>query len=150
VSADTQIDLSGYWNDTDVRIVCDSLIKTCLDSPRVTQVAANLGRLPVVLVGTFKNDSDEYIDTTIISRTMAKAILNSGKANFIPGVDAGNKTGVDFLLTGTVRTIIDRAGNTTIRTYFVSAEMTNVETNARLWMGQNSEIKKVVKNAALF
>lgn len=40
VDAGTQTDLSGYWNDTDVRIVCDSLIKGCLDSPRVLQATA--------------------------------------------------------------------------------------------------------------
>jgi len=45
---------------------------------------------------------------------------------------------------GTVRTIIDRAENKSVRTYFVSAELTNIETNQRMWMGQNTEIKKVV------
>jgi uncharacterized protein (TIGR02722 family) len=170
VDSDTQIDLSGYWNDTDVRIVCDSLIKACLDSPRVTQETAKLSRIPVVLVGNFTNDSDEHIDTSIISRTMEIAIFNSGKADFVAGGDArnqlraerqdqqgnasertaaalGNETGADFLLIGSVKTIIDRAGNTSTRTYFVSAEMSNIENNTRLWMDQNSEIKKVIKNA---
>ncbi|MDR0624818.1 MAG: penicillin-binding protein activator LpoB [Treponema sp.] len=168
VDADTQIDLSGYWNDTDVRIVCDSLISACLESPRVAQVIAQKGRLPVFLVGSFKNDSDEHIDTSIISSTMEAAIFNSGKADFVAGggvrnelraerqdqqsnaseatVKAlGNETGADFLLTGSVKTIVDRAGNTATRTYFVNAELTNIETNARLWMDQNSEIKKVIK-----
>jgi uncharacterized protein (TIGR02722 family) len=170
VDAGTQVDLSGYWNDTDVRIVCDSLIKACLESPRVAQETARLGRTPVVLVGSFKNDSDEHIDTGIISRTMEIAIFNSGKADFVAGGDArsqlraerqdqqgnsserttsalGNETGADFLLTGTVKAMVDKAGNTSTRTYFVSAEMSNIETNTRLWMGDNSEIKKVVKNA---
>jgi hypothetical protein len=49
------------------------------------------------------------------------------------------------MLTGEVKTIVDRAGNTTVRSYFVSAELTNIETNARLWMGENNEIKKVVQ-----
>ncbi|MDR3113918.1 MAG: penicillin-binding protein activator LpoB [Treponema sp.] len=168
VDAGTQTDLSGYWNDTDVRIVCDSLIKACLDSPRVLQAAAQLGRLPRVLVGTFKNDSDEHIDTSIIATTMETVIFNSGKADFVAGgatrselraerqdqqgnasedtaAPLGNETGADFLLTGSVKTIIDGAGNTATRTYFVSAEMTNIETNTRLWMDQNSEIKKLIK-----
>jgi hypothetical protein len=136
----------------------------------VTQEIAKLGRLPIVLVGRFENGSDEHIDTTIISRTMEIAIFNSGKADFVAGGDArnqlraerqdqqgnaseqsaaalGNETGADFLLMGSVKTIIDRAGDTSTRTYFVSAEMSNVETTARLWMDQNSEIKKVIKNA---
>jgi uncharacterized protein (TIGR02722 family) len=167
VDAGTQTDLSGLWNDTDVRIVCDSLIKACLDSPRVTQEIARKGRLPVVLVGNFKNDSDEHIDTSIISTTMESAIFNSGRADFVAGGDTrnqlraerqdqqsnasespaaalGNETGADFLLTGSVKTIIDRAGGTATRTYFVTAEMTNIETNTRLWMDQNSEIKKII------
>jgi uncharacterized protein (TIGR02722 family) len=168
VDADTQIDLSGYWNDTDVRIVCDSLISNCLNSPRVTQAIAQMGRLPVILVGKFRNDSDEHIDTSIISGVMEAAIFNSGKADFVAGGSVreelrterqdqqgnaseasakalGNETGADFLLTGSVKTIVDRAGNTATRTYFVNAEMSSIETNTRLWMDQNSEIKKVIK-----
>jgi PBP1b-binding outer membrane lipoprotein LpoB len=168
VDADTQTDLSGYWNDTDVRIVCDSLIKDCLESPRVSQEIANKGRLPLILVGSFKNESDEHIDTSIISKTMEVSIFNSGRADFVAGGDTRqelraerldqesnasedtaaamrNETGADFLLTGTVKTIVDRAGKTATRTYFVSAEMSNIETNTRLWMAQNSEIKKIIK-----
>ncbi|MDR3130937.1 MAG: penicillin-binding protein activator LpoB [Treponema sp.] len=172
VDADTQTDLSGYWNDTDVRIVCESLIKACLDSPRVTQETAKKGRLPVILVGTFKNDSDEHIDTSIISKTMEAAIFNSGKADFAAGGSVReelraerleqeqnaseetaavlrNETGADFMLTGSVKAIVDRAGKTAVRTYFVSAELSNIETNTRLWMEQNSEIKKIIKRPGL-
>ena len=163
-----QTDLSGYWNDTDVRIVCEALIKDCLNSPRVQQtINAMGGRTPTVLVGIFRNESSEHIDTAIISTTMETTIFNSGMMDFVAGggtrealraerqdqqsfaseataASLANETGADFMLFGSVRTIIDRAGNQTIRTYFVSAELTNVETNARMWMGQNSEIKKRV------
>jgi uncharacterized protein (TIGR02722 family) len=168
VDAGTQVDLSGLWNDTDVRLVCESLIKACLESPRVAQEIERRGGTPTVLVGSFKNESDEHIDTSIISSTMEIAIFNSGKLDFVAGGNVreelrterqeqqgnaseataaalGNETGADFLLTGSVKTIIDRAGGTATRTYFVNAEMTNIETNARMWMDQNSEIKKVIQ-----
>ena len=168
VDSGTQIDLSGYWNDTDVRIVCETLINDCINSPRVAQaIAAKGGKNPVVLVGSFRNESSEHIDTSIISSTMEVTIFSSGKLDFVAGGGArtelreerqdqqsnasedtaafiNKETGADFLLTGTVRTIIDKAGNQTVRTYFVSAEMTDIETNARMWMAQNSEIKKVI------
>ena len=32
VDANTQVDLSGYWNDTDVRTVCDTLIRDALSA----------------------------------------------------------------------------------------------------------------------
>ena len=168
ISADTQVDVSGYWNDTDLRLVCESLIKDCLSSPRIAQTMLNMGgKTPVVLVGRFRNESDEHIDTAIISRTMEQAIFNTGRMDFIAGGSTrdelrmerldqmdnaseataaalGNEIGADFMLTGSVRTIVDRAGNLAVRTYFVNAEMTSIETNQRMWMGQDSQVKKVI------
>jgi uncharacterized protein (TIGR02722 family) len=167
VDAGTQTDVSGYWNDTDVRLVCKSLIDDCLNSPRVDQAIKAKRGTPIVLIGTFRNESSEHIDTSIISSIMEQTIFNSGKLNFVAGGNTrdalraerqdqlsnaseasaaalGNETGADYMLTGTVKAMVDRSGNTTIRTYFVTAEMTNIETNQRMWMGQNSDIKKVI------
>ena len=168
VNSLTRTDLSGYWNDTDVRIVCEALINDCLNSPRVDEaIKAKRGRTPFILVGRFRNESSEHIDTSIIADYMEIAIINSGKMDSVAGgntreeirverqdqqsnaseetaASLANEIGADFMLFGSVRSIVDRAGNQTARTYFVTAELTNVETNARLWMGQNSEIKKIV------
>ena len=169
VSTDEQIDLSGYWNDTDVRLACESLITACLNSPRVDQaIKAMGGKTPMVIVGRFRNDSSEHIDTSIISRIMESTIFNSGKMDFVAGGSTrdelrserqdqlsnasdytassiGNETGADFMLTGKVTSIIDRAGNLSVRAYFVNAELTNIETNQRMWMGDYNEIKKTIK-----
>ncbi|MDR0387697.1 MAG: penicillin-binding protein activator LpoB [Treponema sp.] len=168
VDSSTVVDLSGYWNDSDIRIVCDSLVKDCLDSPRMSIALAQIGGSPVFLVGPFRNESDEHIDTSIIADIMERAIFNSGRADFVAGgatrealraerLDQqgnaseatakalANETGADFLLTGSVKTVVDRAGNTSTRTYFVGAEITDLETNRRLWLGSNNEIKKVIK-----
>ncbi|MDR0563073.1 MAG: penicillin-binding protein activator LpoB [Spirochaetaceae bacterium] len=175
VDADTQTDLSGRWNDTDVRIVCNSLIEDCLNSGRVSQFIVQYagehgGNPPTVIVGAFRNDSSEHIDTSIISKSMEIAIVNSGKLDFVAGGDTrnelraerqdqqanaseetasalGNETAANFMLTGAVKVMVDKAGDTSTRTYFVSAELTNLETSVRLWMGENSEIKKIIKQA---
>jgi uncharacterized protein (TIGR02722 family) len=168
VDSRTRTDLSGYWNDTDVRIVCEALIRDCLSSPRVDQaIRAKGGKTPVVIVGRFRNESNEHIDTSIITSIMEVTIFNSGRLDFVAGGSVrdelraerqdqqGNsseataaalakETGADFMLTGSVKTIVDRADNQTVRTYFVNAELTSIETNQRMWMGQNSDIKKVI------
>ncbi|MCL2800996.1 MAG: penicillin-binding protein activator LpoB [Treponema sp.] len=168
VAPGTEPDLSGFWNARDVRIVCESLINDCLSSPRVEQAIRAAGnRKPTVIVGRFRNESSEHIDTAIISSIMENVIFNSGKLDFVAGGDTrsdirterqeqqshaseetaarlGREIGADFMLTGSVRTIVDREGNRSVRTYFVSAELTSIETNARMWMGQNNEITKVV------
>ena len=173
VGTDTAIDLSGRWNDTDARLVSNSLINDSLNSPRVAQFireysARNNGRLPAAVVGRFRNDSSEHIDTSIIARAMEIAIVNSGKMDFVAGGDTrqeirderfdqllyasdetasavGREIGAALLLTGSINSIVDRAGNTTVRSYFVSAELTNIETNTRIWMGENNEIRKVIR-----
>jgi uncharacterized protein (TIGR02722 family) len=167
VDAGTLTDLSGYWNDADVRIVCRALIGDCLSSQRVDQAIKAKRGTPTVIVGRFRNDSSEHIDTSIITSIMEQTIFNSGRLDFVAGGSTrdelraerqdqqsfaseataaalANETGADFMLTGSVNAIVDKAGNQTVRTYFVTAEMTNIETNARMWMAQNSEIKKVI------
>ena len=165
VDSDTVIDLSGRWNDTDARLVANSLISDCLSSPRINDFIVeyrvrNGGRLPAAVVGSFRNESNEHIDTSIIARAMEIAIVNSGRLDFVAGGDTlaelraerfdneftseetmaalANETGAILLLTGTINSMEDRAGNTTVRSYFVSAELTNIETRTRLWMGENS------------
>jgi len=169
IESGTQSDLSGYWNAVDVKIVCEALINDCLSSARVNQeIKARGNKKPVVIVGRFKNASDEHIDTEIITSIMENVIFNSGKLDFVASGDTrnairaerqdqlsgntsdetiagiGKETGADFMMTGSVRTIVDREGNRSIRTYFVTAELTNMTTNARLWIGQDDSITKVV------
>jgi len=168
VEAGTESDLSGYWNARDVRLVCETLINDCLSSERVAQaIRASGSKKPTVIVGRFRNESSEHIDTAIISSIMESVIFNSGKLDFVAGGDTrddirterqeqqshaseestarlGREIGADYMLTGTVRTIVDREGNRSVRSYFVTAELTNIETNARMWIGQNNDITKSV------
>ncbi len=170
VSSDTVTDLTGFWNDTDVKIVCEDLINKCLTSPRVNGFEQKKNRLPVIIVGKFKNDSTEHIDTSIIIEKMADAIINSGIADFVADKTEreelreekiaqntegftsednakalDNETGADFMLKGSVKTMVEKAGNKTVRRYYVSAQLIDLETNMVLWKGLNEEIKKIIK-----
>jgi PBP1b-binding outer membrane lipoprotein LpoB len=164
VSSDTVTDLTGYWNGNDVDIVCRDLINKFIESPRIAQFTAQNKRLPVIRVGNFKNASSEPIDTSIVSKRMQVAILNSGKAEFV--ADSGvseelraeaaeqqdwanedtaaamaDETGADFLLTGSVKTIIQTSGNQQVREY----DVTDITTHRIVWSDENNEIKKIVK-----
>jgi uncharacterized protein (TIGR02722 family) len=169
VESGNQAELSGYWNAIDVNIACESLINACLSDPRVDQAIRAMGnRKPTVIVGRFRNESDEQIDTAIISSIMEMAIFRSGRLDFVApdalrqelrserqdqqsnsseetAAALGREIGANFMLTGSVRTIVDREGNRTVRTYFVTAELTSIETNARIWIGQNNEITKEIR-----
>ena len=43
--------------------------------------------------------------------------------------------------------MVQKAGNTTVRTYHVSADLINIETNRIIWSGFNDDIKKVIKTS---
>jgi hypothetical protein len=139
-----------------------------VSNAKVRQAIAQSGKkLPTVVVVPFRNESSEHINTSIISDTMEAAIFNSGVLDFVAGgasrdalrterlqqqgmasedtaARPGYEIGADFMLTGSVKAIVDQAGNKSVRTYWVTAELSNIEDTSRLWLGQNSEIKKAI------
>lgn len=172
VDSDKSYDLSGYWNDADVKIVANSLIGQCLSSGRIAEFVGKTGRLPVIIMGSFKNKSDEHIDTGILTKRFEAAILNSGKADFVASANEreeirrerieqqsfasensakrlANETAADFIFQGTVRTIVDSNGPETVRTYYVNAELIDVETHRKIWVGDDSSIKKLIKRSSI-
>lgn len=168
VQTGTAQELSGQWNERDVDIVCRSLLGDMFQSGRYRQYASSLdGRLPLIRVGQFRNESDEHIETAIVTTRMQNEIFNSGLADFVVdrsftddihqeqyyGLDnasidtaasIGNEAAPDLLLQGTVRTIVQKNGDTEVRTYYVNAQLTEVETGRLVWTGENNEISKVV------
>lgn len=173
VSSDSVLDVSGEWNETDVQIVSETLIADCLNSIALSRFGIDHdGRLPVVKVGTFKNQSHEHIDTSIITTKLRNAIINSGRAQFVASSSAidevrsekesqqewaswdtakslANETAADFMLQGSIKTIVQKNGKTTVRTYYVYAELVDIETGRIVWTGENEEIKKVIKNSSV-
>ena len=173
VSADSVTDIGGTWNDTDVRIVADQIVAGCLASPRIAEYSANHGgKLPVIIVGSYRNKSDEHLDTEIITKKLEAALVNSGKVEFVASSSErdevrnerndqqsnssedtakslGNETGADFILQGSVKTIVDTDGKIIRRTYYVTTELINIETNKKIWMDDNSSIKKIIKSSSV-
>lgn len=170
VPAETVTDLSGYWNDTDVRIAANEIISNCLTSPAILNYpASHNGKLPVVIVGTYSNRSDEHIDTQILTKKLEAALVNSGKVDFVASAEErlevraerndqqtnsseetakllANETGADYMMRGSVKTIVDTDGKKSTRTYYITTELINIESNKKIWMDDNSSIKKIIKN----
>jgi uncharacterized protein (TIGR02722 family) len=172
VSADKVTDLSGYWNDTDVGIVSKSLITECMNSAVIAEYTGRTNRKPVIIVGNIKNASDEHIDTMIIAQKFETALVNSGKVRSVANAmdrsqirqereDMQNwasdetvkrlahEVGADFMLIGSVRTIVDSNQKQMTRAYYVHAELVNIESTEKFWIGDNSEIKKVINRPSV-
>ncbi len=169
IASDTDIDLSGNWNDTDIRLVASALVEDSLNSPWVDRFRMKNMKNPVVIVGSFINRSSEHIDTSIIAKRYEMELINSGKVDMVADVAfratvrdereeqqyfasestakaLGKEIGADYLLQGSVRTNLDQVGGKSVRTYYVSAELIDIETNQKVWVGEET-IKKMVKQS---
>ena len=166
VDADTTIDLSGRWNDTDSRMVADEMIDDCLNHPWINNHGMSTGGKPAVIVGGIRNKSMEHIPVATFITDIKRAFINTGKVRPVSSSDErseireeradqgefasletvkrmGQELGADYMLTGEINTIEDREGGDQVVFYQTDLTLTNIETNEEVWIGQK-EIKKFI------
>ncbi len=166
VDADTTIDLSGRWNDTDSRMVADEIIGDCLTHPWINNHGISAGGKPVVIVGGIRNKSMEHIAVATFISDIERAFINSGKVRTVASSSErgeireeradqgefaaletvkrmGREQGADYMMTGEINTIEDREGGDQVVFYQTDLTLTNIETNEKIWIGQK-KIKKFI------
>jgi penicillin-binding protein activator len=166
VDPDEQIDLSGEWNDTDSRLVADTMIKDVMVGGWLANFKGEKSRTPVVIVGTVRNRTTEHIATTAFIKNLERELINSGRVDFVANKEERQEvrderqdqqefssaetlkkfqqeTGADFMLRGDITSIIDAEGGQQVKYYQVNLELVNIETNKKAWMGEK-KIKKLV------
>ena len=167
VDANEQIDLSGRWNETDSRLVAEEMVKDALSRPWAMQFTSDKDREPVLVVGLVRNLSHEHIASETFIKDIEREILNSGRAKIVQAGDArnelrderaeqqefasaetakqwGKELGADFILQGTINSIVDQNKKEKAIFYQIDMELTNIETNEKVWIG-DKKIKKLVK-----
>lgn len=164
-------DLSGAWNDTDSRLVSEEMVQDALARPWIDDHMRSKKKPPVVIVGEVRNLSHEHINVNTFVADLERALINSGKVEFVASrtergdvreerrdqdIHAreetrkamGQETGADFMLKGTINTIIDVSGRTQVRYYQVDLTLISLADNRKLWVGQK-KIKKLVERSQL-
>ncbi|MEK6605370.1 MAG: penicillin-binding protein activator LpoB [Nitrospirota bacterium] len=167
VDAATTTDLSGRWNDTDSRLVAEGMIKEALSQPWLSTFTNATKKPPVVVVGTVVNRSTEHINVQAFISDLERELTNSGKVTFVAGKGQreeireerreqaanalestqkppGKEIGADYLLRGSIISILDEAEGTKAIFYQVDLEMVDISSNVKSWFGQK-KIKKVVE-----
>ena len=169
VAYDEQIDLSGRWNDTDSWRTAQDITNQILNERWIRDFSNdNQGERPKVIVGSMKNKSHEHIDAETFVKDIEKAFIRTGSVRLIQGGDKreelrferqdqqdyasaatmkkwGQELGADFMLHGTINSIVDSYKNEKVVYYQIDLELTNLETNEVVWIG-DEKIKKFVKN----
>ncbi len=162
------IDLSGRWNDTDSRNVSETMIVDCLNHPWLTRhMTRDEGQQPVVIVGGIRNRSMEHIPVGTFVSDIERAFINDGRVRVVASAQQrgelrdekddqrkfasldsikqmGQEEGADYMMTGEVNTIEDREGGKQVLFYQTDLVLTDIETNEKIWLGQE-KIKKFVE-----
>ncbi len=163
-----QIDLSGRWNDTDARLSAQALSAQVVAGDWLTTHVIDTKKKPVVIVGLVRNKSHEHIDAELFTKEMEKALVKSQRARIVQGGEMRNElraeradqqnnasvstvkkfgleTGADYMLQGTINSVVDAIKRKKVVYYQVDLELTNIQTNEKVWFGEK-KIKKFVKN----
>jgi hypothetical protein len=164
-------DLSGAWNDTDSRLVSEEMIQDVLSRDWLPEFTRTHKKKPAVIVGEVLNLSNEHVNVNTFTADMERALINSGKIQFVASkgergeireerkdqdINAaeatrksmGQEIGADYMLKGTINTIIDTSGSSQVRYYQVDLTLISLADNVKTWIGQK-KIKKFVKRGNL-
>jgi uncharacterized protein (TIGR02722 family) len=168
VSADKKTDLSGRWNDTDSKLVAQEMSKDVLGRPWIEKFNSKKGKKPTVIIGLVVNKTSEHIESDIFIKDVEREFINSGLVRLVQNGEFrekirmeradqaqysspetakkwGKELGADFMMFGTINSVTDEYNKKRAVFYKVNLELTDMETNEIVWIG-DKEIKKIIEN----
>ncbi|ASZ13562.1 penicillin-binding protein activator LpoB [Chitinophaga pendula] len=169
VDTNEQIDVSGGWNNTDSRMVADEMTSTILNDNWLSDYLANhQGKKPTVIVGMVQNKSHEHIEAETFIKDVERSFLQRQKVRLVQGGKKreelrgeradqqtnattatmkkfGMENGADYILQGSINSIVDAHKKKKVVYYQVNLELTDIQSNEVVWIG-DKKIAKYVKN----
>jgi hypothetical protein len=146
------------------------MIKDVLSRPWLDKYGKqHAGKTPTVIVGTVTNRSHEHISVQTFTKDLERELTNDGRVQFVASKSEreevreerqdqqsqssqetakglGKEIGADYMLKGTINTILDEAEGTKVVYYQVDLEFFDMEKNLKVWAGQK-KIKKVIEKS---
>lgn len=163
-----QVDISGRWNNTDSRLVAEEMINTVLSANWLRKHGQAEGEKPVVIVGFVTNKSHEHIDAETFIKDVEQSFIQTERVRLVQSGKKreelraekadqqtnasvssmkkfGLEQGADYILQGSINSIVDAHKKKKVVYYQVNLELTNIETNEVVWLG-DKKIAKYVRN----
>jgi len=161
-------DISGSWNNTDSRLTAEEMISQVLAANWLNDHNTAKGKKPVVIVGMVTNKSHEHIEAETFMKDLERSFINTSKVGLVQSGKKreelraekadqqtnatasslkkfGMEKGADYILQGSINSIVDAFKKKKTVTYQINLELTNIETNEVVWIG-DKKIAKYVKN----
>ena len=163
-----QVDISGRWNNTDSRLVAEEMIGTVLRDNWLRTHNSTKGQKPVVIVGFVTNKTHEHIDAETFVNDVERSFIQTEKVRLVQGGKKreelraekadmqtnasvssmkkfGLEQGADYILQGSINSIVDAHKRKKVVYYQVNLEISNSDTKEEVWLG-DKKIAKFVRN----
>jgi penicillin-binding protein activator len=161
-------DISGNWNYTDSRLTAEEMINQSLSGKWIGEHLQTKGKRPVVIVGFVSNKSHEHIEAETFMNDLEKSFVTTEKVGLVQSGKKreemraeksdqqtnssvstlkkfGLEKGADYILQGSINSIVDAFKRNKTVTYQIDLVLTNIETNEVVWIG-DKKLSKNVKN----
>lgn len=168
VDIEETIDLSGRWNDSDSRMTAEAMVDQILGDDWIHNHQSAKRERPVVIVGLVYNKSHEHIDAETFIKDVERSFIKSGRVRLVQAGDKreelrreragqqefasvetakkwGMELGADYMLNGDINSIVDTYKKERVNYYQINLELTNIETNEIVWIGEK-KIRKYIRN----
>jgi hypothetical protein len=172
VDPSTEGYITGRWNDSDARAVADQLVPDALGGAWLPEFRGQYGDTrPRVVIGDIENNTSEHINKDVFMNELQRVLINSGVVRFVadPGVReelmqevqwqedmakgggvsgdvAQGVSGADFMMLGTISSVVDQADKKAIVYYKVDLSLTDLRNWEKVWIG-SAERKHLVEGA---
>ncbi|MDR2222110.1 MAG: penicillin-binding protein activator LpoB [Flavobacteriaceae bacterium] len=168
VSTEETIDISGKWNNTDSREVAEEMTNQILSGAWIGNHQEEFaGKKPVVIVGVVNNKSHEHIDAETFVKDVEQSFIKSQRVRLVQGGKKreelrgeradqqtnasvstmkkfGLENGADYILQGSINSIVDAHKKKKVVYYQVNLELSHIQTGEVVWIG-DKKIAKYVK-----
>jgi penicillin-binding protein activator len=168
IEPDEVKDLNGTWNYTDSRLTAEAMVNQSLTGKWLTNHLQEKTKKPVVIVGFVTNKSHEHIEAETFMNDLEKSFVTTEKVGLVQSGKKreemraekadqqtnasvstmkkfGLEKGADYILQGSINSIVDAVKRKKTVTYQIDLELTNIETNEVVWIGEK-KIAKYIKN----
>ena len=169
IDPEKQVDISGRWNNTDSRLTAEELTSDILKAQWLSDfLQSHAGQKPVVICGFVNNKSHEHIEAETFVKDLEQSFIQTQKVRLVQAGKQrdelraeradqqtnasastmkkfGLEVGADYILQGSINSIVDAHKKKKVVYYQVNLELTNMQTSEVVWIG-DTKIAKYVKN----